>query len=110
MTIDTAQIISMVVGVLLPILVGLVTKVVTSPAFKAVLLFALSAVSGFLTEFLVVGTAFDWQQALFSWLTTFIVAVAMHFGLYSPTGISQKAQEIPLTGRSNVPADPYGDR
>lgn len=110
MRIETAQIISMVVGVLLPILVGLVTKTVTSPAFKAVLLFLLAAISGFLTEFLQAGTAFDWQQALFAWLTTFIVAVAMHFGLYSPTGISQKAQETLVTGRNNAPADPYGDR
>jgi hypothetical protein len=93
--VGTVEVVSMVVGVLLPILVGLVTKAVTSPSTKAILLAALSALSGFLTEFVEVansGAAFQVDQALLTWLMTFVVAVAVHYGLWKPTGVTAKAQ------------------
>lgn len=87
----TVQIASVLLGTVLPILVGLVTKRVTSSAVKAVLLLALSAVAGFLTE-LINSSNFVWQQALLTTLITFVTGVAMHFGLWQPTGVSAKAQ------------------
>ena len=88
---STVQVASVLVGVFLPILVGLVTKTVTSSSVKALLLALLSAVTGFLTEFINSGN-FVWQQALLSAVVTFVTAVAFHFGLWSPTGTSAKAQ------------------
>lgn len=97
----TVQIASVLLGTVLPILVGLVTKKVTSRSIKAVLLLALSAVAGFLTE-LINSANFVWQQALLSTLITFVTAVAMHFGLWQPTGVSEKAQNA--FGGGNPPA------
>lgn len=90
-SLHTVQVVSLLLGTLYPILVALVTKVDTSPAVRAVLLAALSAVSGFLTEFLN-SENFVWQQALLTWVLTFVVAVATHFGLWQPTGVTAKAQ------------------
>ena len=88
------QTISLVIGVFLPLLVGLVTKKVTSERTKAVLLAALSAVSGFATEYaqsLGVGT-FDWYPALLTSLATFLMAVGLHYGFWKPTGAADSAQ------------------
>lgn len=93
-TLHVVQVISLLVGVVLPVLVGLVTKVTTSESTKAILLAALSAVSGFLSEYgAAVGAGtFNWFDALLTAITTFVVAVAMHYGLWKPTGVAARAQ------------------
>lgn len=90
---QTFQLVSMIVGVMLPILVGLVTSRVTNPGVKATLLALLSAVSGLGSEWLSRGDDFDLGVAAIYWIQTFIVAVAMHFGLWKPLEVSQAAQE-----------------
>lgn len=94
-SLDTVQLVSMLIGVVLPVVVGLVTTRVTHPGAKAILLAALSAVSGFATEWLGDPDAFVFQNALFSWVQTFVVAVASHYGLWKPTRVSAKVQETP---------------
>jgi hypothetical protein len=90
-TLNAVQVASLLIGVFIPILVGLVTKVTTSPALKSILLLALSAVSGFLTEF-VNSANFIWQQALLTTVVTFVIGVATYYGLWTPTGVTAKAQ------------------
>lgn len=90
------QVSSLLVGTLLPILVALVSTRVTSRAAKSWMLAGLSAVSGFLTEFINSGDNFVWQQALLTTVVTFVVAVATYYGLWNPTGISDRALD---TGR-----------
>lgn len=107
--ISLATVFSACVGVVLPLLVGLVTKEVHSSNIKAILLALLTGISGFLSEWLVAlngGTAFQWQTALFTWLLTFIVAVGTHYGFLKPVGATAKVQAIgdkqardPETGR-----------
>ncbi|MFE9742973.1 hypothetical protein [Streptomyces sp. NPDC006477] len=85
----------LLIGVILPILVGLVTKTTTSASTKAVLLAFLSALTGILTEYVDVlanGGAYNWSVALYTWGGAFILAVATHFGLWKPTGVSASAQ------------------
>jgi hypothetical protein len=97
MTITLAQLISLVVGTLLPILVALVTDRAASGGAKAITLLALSAVTSFLSAWLVaLNTAadFDWSQAAFGVLVTFIVAVASHFGFWKPVGASGAASPV----------------
>jgi len=90
---DNIQVVSLFVGVILPILVGLVTKKVTSSAWKATLLALLSAVSGVLTEWISHWTGgFDLGAAVLTWLATFMIAVATHFGFWKPTGVTDAAQ------------------
>ena len=103
MQFDLAQVISLLIGVVLPLLVGLVTKWNTSPSFRAVLLLLLSAISAFATEFLATlngGVAFDVGATLLSVLGTFLVGVGMHFGLYKPSGASDALKRV---GSPNAP-------
>lgn len=86
------QLISFAVGILLPLLVGLVTTRVTGPGRKAILLAALAALSGFLSELL--SDTFSLRTALLTWIGTFLIAVGTYFGFWKPTGVSAKAQDV----------------
>ena len=92
-----ALIIGLLVSTVLPILVGLVTTKVTSPGWKAIILAVLAAVTGLLTELLAsinAGVAYDLGNGLVLALTSFLIAVALHFGLWKPTTVSAKAQDV----------------
>ena len=98
--IPPALIIGMLVSTVLPILVGLVTTRVTHSGKKAILLAVLAAVTGLLTELLAsvqAGTTYDMGAGLVLAITAFLVAVAMHYGLWKPTTVSSKAQDVLVT-------------
>lgn len=91
------QVVQLIVAVILPVVVGLVTTRVTNSNVKAVLLLVISGVTAFLTELLSsvnAGTSFDAATALLATLTTFIIGVALHYGLWKPVGVSAKAQAV----------------
>lgn len=95
---DKVQLLSLLIGVVLPILVGVVTTEVTSGGVKAVLLAFLSAVAGVLTD--VAAGGFDLKTSLVNWLVVFLVAVATHFGFWKPTGVTPFVQErVGVTAR-----------
>jgi len=89
---DKLQLLALVVGVLLPVLVGIVTTKVTSGGVKAVLLALLTAVTGVLTDVLATPDGFDLKTSVVNWLGAFIMAVATHFGFLKPAGISDFVQ------------------
>lgn len=96
-TIDPWQVVQLIVAVVLPVLVGLVTTRTTSPGLKAVLLATLAVLSSLGTEALAAneaGEVYDLGQGLIFGLGTFIVAVAMHYGLWKPTGTSSAVQGV----------------
>lgn len=99
-SLDKAYWLGLLVSVVLPVLVGLVTKRVTSPGTKAVLLLALSAVNGLLIEVLHPVDGFDLGTAAVLALVSFATGVLIHFGLWKPTGVSGKAQDSLVTSRS----------
>jgi hypothetical protein len=95
-----ALLIGLLVSTVLPVLVGLVTTRVTSPGVKAVLLAALAAVTGLGTELLAsinAGTTYDLGSGLVLAVTSFVVAVALHYGIWKPTTVSAKAQDVLVT-------------
>lgn len=101
MTVTLAQLVSLMAGTLLPILVAVITDRAASGAVKAVTLLALAAVSSFLSAWLIaINTAasFDFSQAAFGVLTTFIVAVASHFGFWKPIGASGSDSPVARVG------------
>lgn len=97
-TLNTVQVVSLLVGTVLPVLVGLVTyKDLRIGRFdpRPVLLLLLSAASAVLTEFLNVndrGEDFNWGAACVTALATFVTAVAVHYGFWKPMGVAEKAQ------------------
>lgn len=89
---NTAYWLGLVVTFVLPILVGLVTSKVTSGGVKAVVLLALSTLNGFLVELAHPGPGYSVGTAAVLALVSFGTAVAMHFGLWKPAGVSAAAQ------------------
>ena len=89
---DKAYWLGLLISVVLPVLVGLVTKRVTHAGVKAVLLLALSTLNGFLVELANPGPNYDVSTAVILSLVAFAVGVLSHFGLWKPVGVSDKAQ------------------
>ena len=85
------QLLTLLVSVVLPILVALATQRLASSGLKSIVLAALAAIVGILSELLdalVHGTTYDVGAAIVAWLTSFIVAVAVHYGLLKPVGVT----------------------
>jgi hypothetical protein len=94
------QLLQLLVAVILPVVVGLVTTRVTKPGAQAILLLLLSVVTALLTELLAAvtaGVAYDLGAGLLLALSTFVVGVAVHYGLWKPTGVTAKVAEIGVT-------------
>ena len=94
MTVTTQQIVTMLIGVVAPLVVGLVTRASTSSDAKAILLAAIAALTGIGQGFVdnPPGVVWDWQNAVFYAISAFIVAVGMHYGLYKNTPITKVVQ------------------
>jgi predicted membrane-bound spermidine synthase len=102
---ELAQIISILVGGVLPLVTGLVTKATWSGGVRAVVLLALSGVTGVLTDYLGAlqgGTAFDWATALTAAFLTFLSGVGTYFGLWKPTTLAARFQ-AKFRQQSSVP-------
>ncbi|WP_314097867.1 hypothetical protein [Microbacterium foliorum] len=96
-TLDPALVIQLLVSTILPLLVGLVTKTITRPGVKAVLLALLSLVTSLLVELgaaVTAATTYDVGRGLLLALPTFLIAVGLHYGLWKPVGAAEKLQEI----------------
>ena len=105
------QILTLVVSVVLPVLVALATSRLASPGLKAVVLALLAAAVGFLSELLDAlhaGTPYDVGAALLTWLGAFVVAVAAHFGLLKPTGITGSRGAVAAAVPGGVGSDDPG--
>lgn len=91
------QVFTLLAAVVFPLLVGLVTNRETNPGRKAVLLAGLAVLISLCTELaaaLQTGATYNLGMALLTGLGSFLVAVAMHYGLWKPTGVAEKLQGI----------------
>jgi hypothetical protein len=92
-SLDAAYWYGLLLTFVLPVLVGLVTTRVTGEGTKAVILLALTAVESFVVELAAPGPGWDAGDALVLTAVNFVIAVAAHFGLWKPTGVSRRAQD-----------------
>lgn len=86
---DPAQVLTLMIGTVLPLIAGLVTRWNASPGARAITLLVLAAITSFLTMWLdavTTGTPMDVGAALLTVLGTFLVGVGSHFGLWGPVG------------------------
>jgi hypothetical protein len=93
--IDLPQLIALLVGVVLPLLSGLVTRVTAEGHTRAVVLLALAGLTNFLSEYLAAlesGGVFIVTDVLLGTLATFLVGVGAHFGLLKGTRVSDWAK------------------
>lgn len=85
---DLGGVLGAIIMVGLPILVGLLTTRKVSPVAQGVLLLALAAVKVVLEAWLQsinTHVPFEFAPILYTVLINFIIAVAVHFGLYKPS-------------------------
>lgn len=90
---DLKGLLSLVLTILLPVLVGLLTKQSTPSHVKALGLLGLSAVKTVVEAFLVGGGDFSLSRTVFTVAVNFGIAVVMYFGLFKPTGVAEAAQK-----------------
>lgn len=79
---------SLIVGTVIPLLVGVVTKEVASSAVKGVLNALLSSIAGALTVVIAANGEWVINDIVHGALATFIASIATYYGLWKPTGIS----------------------
>lgn len=92
---NTAAAISLLIGVGLPLAVGLMTKRSMNAGLKAAILAALSAVSSVLTQWaqaLNDHQQFAWQAAVAGALVTWVTGELTYFKVWKPSGIAATVQ------------------
>lgn len=93
---DTAQLLSLVIGTVLPLLAGLITRWNASAGARAITLLVLAAITSFLTAWLDAvnsSTGLDIGATLLTVLGTFLVGVGTHFGLWNAIGAAQAVKQ-----------------
>lgn len=110
-----SQWLNVLINVLLPIVVAVVTSRAADGSVKALVLLVLSAASGFLTSWwgaVDAGQAFDLSQAGFTAVTGLVIAIAAHFGVWKPNGVTgsggfvQQAMPAGMGGSRRPVTDP----
>lgn len=102
MTPDTTMVLTVLVGTLIPILNGLLTKA-PSAAARAYLQLVLNAAAGFGAEWLdalVNGVPYNVGQAATAAALSLIVAITTQAGVWKPLGVSDWAKS-----HGNTPAE-----
>lgn len=84
---------SFVVGTLIPILVGIVTKSRASSAVKATANALLSAIAGYIVVAIKADGAIDLYSALLGIGMTWVSSVGTYFGFLKPAGVSGAVQD-----------------
>jgi hypothetical protein len=80
------QLLSILAGLVVPLLVGTLTHSKASSAVKAILNAGLSAVGGALATAIAHQGSVDWHLYLFNIGLTWALSIATYFGLWQPTG------------------------
>ncbi len=86
------QMLSIIGGAIIPILVGIVTKMSASSGLKAVVNFLLSAVAGAVAVAIEHEGAVNVEEWVVGIGMTWVISVATHYGLWKPTGASSTVQ------------------
>jgi hypothetical protein len=92
---QNTQLLTLLGGVVVPIVVGILTKAQAPSGLKAIVNAALTALTSVLA--LVVPATFEWKAFFIAWATAWVISVATHFGLYKPTGVSAAVQSSTAT-------------
>lgn len=97
---DAGGLIGLLITLVLPLLVGLLSKQSWGTGTKGAILLGLAAVKTVLEAWLMAtnkGVAFDFVPIVYTTLINFVIAVAVHFGLLRNTPVQRKAQNAGIT-------------
>lgn len=88
---DQTLLIAMVSGTIIPLLVGVLTKLRAPSSVKAVCNAFLSAIAGALAMFS--ADEFRWTPFAVAAFSSWVVSVSTYYGLWKPTGTSASVQQ-----------------
>lgn len=92
----SASLVAALVGTVLPLINGFLTKLSTHPAVKGVLAIVLSAVNALVTTAVLAdGTAVISQQTAIAALLSLVVSVAMYLNLWKPLHLTSSPVAVP---------------
>lgn len=97
---DAGGLIGLLITLVLPLLVGLLTKQSWSGTTKGAVLLGLAAVKTVLEAWLMAtnkNVAFDFVPIVYTTLINFVIAVTVHFGLLRKSSLQRKAQNSGVT-------------
>lgn len=94
---DLYQWLNICVSLLLPLLVGVLTKASWNRNLKAVLLLLAAAFSAGVTDLITAGTLEGWKLILEQTAINWLIAVATHFHLWKPTGVAADVAKLGVT-------------
>lgn len=83
---------ALLIGVVVPLLVGLVAKSTASPGLKSFLNFGLTALGVALATSNQLG--FDWKPFLINFGFAWAVSIGTYYGFYKPTGVAGTVANI----------------
>lgn len=83
---------ALLVGVIVPLLVGLVTKLNASPGIKAVLNLGLTALGTASVVFNQID--WDWKAFAVNFGVAWAVSVATYYGFYKPAGVADTVAKV----------------
>lgn len=83
---------ALLVGVIVPLLVGLLTKLNASPALKAFFNLGLTALGAALATSNQIG--FSWKPFAVNFGVAWAVSVGTYYGFYKPTGTAAKVANV----------------
>lgn len=82
-------VVTFLVSVAIPILVGIVTKASTSSGVKGVLTLVLNAANALIVQATVAdGTAVFSKETFVNWFMALVVSIALYKGVYKPAGVT----------------------
>jgi hypothetical protein len=99
MLFTAAQLISMAIGIVIPLINGLITKY-TATRTRVILQVVLAAAAGFLTEWggaLASHVDYNVASALLGWLATLVTALATEARVWAPLGVSEYLKRLGST-------------
>lgn len=107
--VELHTLLTLLAGVIFPLLVGLATTRLTDPGARAIVLAGLAVLTSLATELasaLQREESYNLGGALLTALATFLISVGMHYGLWKPTGVTDKVLDSGKTAALPV-TEPY---
>lgn len=108
MGVDTVLIVNWLVAILLPLVTGLVTNRLTSSLVKHLVLASLNVLTAIGAGFVRAaesGTHFSLAGAIFTFITSMIVAWLTYDKIWKATGAARRAQEVGMKPDKILEAD-----
>lgn len=85
--------VQLLIGLVVPIVVGLITKLTTSSGLKALVMLVINAAQTLLVQATMAdGTAIISKQTFIVWIFALIVSVASYAGVYKPLNLTSSTE------------------